>query len=293
MIHKHLGHIPGEIMVVDFDGMGPTWTKIVERGLEAYPNATHGILSDADFTPTTKRLDKMELDVRCSKHMFSIRSKEHTVRRMDWIYRNIPGARVERRTHQALRVPELPGGHPYQTLIDLEVNEYTGGYQDRNANKSGRYIDWLLKDLEEMPGDERSIYYIGYAHLELWEQRPDFNNADSVYHLHTSMDYFQQRAGMRTGYYEERWFAMLKTAELCERYLADYECSTRMWKLAQMLDPDRVDTFFYLAQHYNLAGDPDSALREIKGAMELPKPARSLFMWEEMYGCLRCTALPS
>jgi hypothetical protein len=46
---------------------------------------------------------------------------------------------VERRTHQALSVPELPGGHPYMTQIDLEVVEYEGGYQDRNGNKSGRF----------------------------------------------------------------------------------------------------------------------------------------------------------
>jgi hypothetical protein len=32
--------------------MGPTWTVLVERGLEAFPQATHGILADADFTPT-------------------------------------------------------------------------------------------------------------------------------------------------------------------------------------------------------------------------------------------------
>lgn len=31
---------------------------------------------------------------RCSKHMFNIRSAQNTVRKMDWIYRNIPGAKV-------------------------------------------------------------------------------------------------------------------------------------------------------------------------------------------------------
>jgi hypothetical protein len=40
------------MVVVEFDGMGPTWTVLVERGLEAFPQATHGILADADFTPT-------------------------------------------------------------------------------------------------------------------------------------------------------------------------------------------------------------------------------------------------
>ena len=43
------------------------------------------------------------------------------MRNMDWIYRNIPGAKVERRTHQSLSVPEQPGQTVYQTLIDLEV----------------------------------------------------------------------------------------------------------------------------------------------------------------------------
>ena len=75
-----------------------------------------------------------------------------TVRNMDWIYRNIPGAKVERRTHQSLSVPEQPGQSIYQTLIDLEVQEYEGGYQDRTGNKSARYLQWLHKDLEEMPG---------------------------------------------------------------------------------------------------------------------------------------------
>lgn len=48
-----------------------------------------------------------------------------TVRNMDWIYRNIPGAKVERRTHQSLNVPEQPGQTVYQTLIELEVQVCT------------------------------------------------------------------------------------------------------------------------------------------------------------------------
>jgi len=287
VIRKHLGHLPGEMLVVHFDGMGPTWTKTVERGLVAFPNATHGILSDADFTPTTRTLDKMQLDIRCSKHMFLVRSSQNSVRKMDWIYRNIPGAMVERRTHQSLFVPDLPGGHPYQTLIDLEVMEYEGGYQDRSQNKSGRYINWLLKDLEERPGDGRTIYYLGHGHLELWQANPDFNNADSKLHLGRSLEYFKQRTNIRKGYYEERWFAMIKAAEICERYLGDYQCSVSQWKTAQRFDPDRADTFFYISQHYNLAGQPDEALKEIRGGLMLATPRRSLFQWLEVYQCLR------
>ena len=82
-----------------------------------------------------------------------------------------------------------------------QVQEYEGGYQDRSGDKSARYLRWLLQvgprscrrrlvvvaalnwsnffptvvdepavsylqDLEEMPGDPRTIYFLGHAHLE-------------------------------------------------------------------------------------------------------------------------------
>lgn len=136
IIHKHLGHIPGEIVVVDFDGMGPTWTILVEHGVANFPEATHGIIADADFKPMEGTLDKWQLDVRCSKHMYTIWTGDHSnARKMDWIYRNIPGARVERRVHQTVKVPALPDQEVFQTLIDLQIEEQTGGYQDRTGTK--------------------------------------------------------------------------------------------------------------------------------------------------------------
>lgn len=33
IIMKHLGHIPGKIVTVKFDGMGPTWTQLVKEGM--------------------------------------------------------------------------------------------------------------------------------------------------------------------------------------------------------------------------------------------------------------------
>jgi len=41
--------------------MGPTWTKLVEYGVEHFPKATHGIIADADFAPMQDKLDKMQL----------------------------------------------------------------------------------------------------------------------------------------------------------------------------------------------------------------------------------------
>jgi hypothetical protein len=36
---------------VHFDGMGPTWSRLVDVGIQKYPEATHGILADADYMP--------------------------------------------------------------------------------------------------------------------------------------------------------------------------------------------------------------------------------------------------
>jgi hypothetical protein len=72
IIQRILSHIPGEIVTVNFDGMGPTWSKLVEVGLENYPHISHGIIADADFAPMKSTLDRSQLDVRCSKHMYTI-----------------------------------------------------------------------------------------------------------------------------------------------------------------------------------------------------------------------------
>ena len=200
VIKTHLAGVPGEILIVDFDGMGPTWTKVVEHGLKKYPQATHGILADADFTPLPQTLSKWDLDTGCSKLQFTVLEADGTgTRVMDWIYRNIPGVRVERRTHQILLVPRTSNQRTYQRQIGFTVKEFAGGYQDRAGNKSGRYIDWLLKDLEEMPGDSRTIYYLAKEHMELIGPNPVADlravpPGPGAYHLRKSLEYYQMRA---------------------------------------------------------------------------------------------------
>jgi hypothetical protein len=128
------------MVTVHFDGMGPTWTVLVQEGLKRFPNITHGIIADADFRPMVASFDKMELDIRCSKHLFTMYTPEHNNRRkLDWIYRNVPGARVERRTHQSVVVPPLPQQEVFITEVtSLSLDEAAGGYQDRTGGNLGK-----------------------------------------------------------------------------------------------------------------------------------------------------------
>ena len=292
IIRRHLGHLPGRIETVHFTGMGPTWTLLVEAGLQHFPQATHGIIADADFAPLTPRLDRMQLDVRCSKHMYTVYTEDHlTTRRMDWIYRNLRGVRVERRTHQILSAPALPDQEVFQTLVDLGVEERAGGFQDRSGEKDARYIHWLELDLLDHPDDPRTLYYLAYAHLNLFT-RGDMRGGGGVGdgNLTRAIDYFERRTRVE-GNMEERWFAMLKLGEMSERFVRDWRRAEQWYRRAIELDGDRADPPFYIGQHYRLSGEYEVAYRWLRRAAVLERPERSLFQWEWLYGCLRFTEL--
>lgn len=289
IIQKHLGHLPGEIVIVNFRGMGPTWSDIVQVGIEKYPEASHGIVSDADFMPMVSVLDRNELDFRCSKHMYTIWTQDHSnERRMDWIYRNIPGAVVKRRTHQIVEVPELPQQEVFQTLITLPLEEREGGYQDRTEGKQRRYIKFLEDDLEEYPNDTRTLYYLGYAHFDIFHKEAANNPTSEHWQaLEKGVEYFKQRVSMKSeGNKEERWFALLKLGEIYERWYNDWKTSESFYRECTRDDPERADPFFYLGQHLRLRGQPDLSLKDLKIAASLTVPDRSLFQWHYLYHCL-------
>ncbi len=131
---------------------------------------------------------------------------------MDWIYRNVPGAVVKRRTHQILEVPPFPNQEVFQTLIGLNVEEREGGYGDRTGMKNQRYIEMLEKDLDENPGDTRTLYYLGYAHFDIFNQNSKNPNATHWEHLEKGVNYFKIRAHTTGGNSEELWFALLKVS---------------------------------------------------------------------------------
>lgn len=299
VIQKYLGHIPGEMVTVDFDGMGKTWTKLVRYGLSHYPQATHGIMSDADFTPLTGTWKRSELDLTASKHFFVVIEADRSgTRTMDWIYRNIPGVEVLRRTHQILVVPKIPGQREYAKELSLHVQEHAAGFQDRAGNKSGRYIDWLLKDLEEYPGDSRTIYYLAKEHMDLMGGRTGDpvreirEGGPGAYHVHKALEYYIQRAEMEYSINvgekidEERYWSMLKAAEICERYTFDHKCCLKWWTRAWELDPPRADAVFYIGQHYRLRRDGKNAVKYLRKAAALPMPKRKNYQWPELYNCL-------
>jgi hypothetical protein len=311
VIHSILGHIPGEIVTIyGFDGMGPSWSVLVDVGVANYPGATHGIISDADFAPMNpESYDKMGLDIRCSKHLFSIMTEDHLhKRKMDWIYRNVKGAKVTRRTHQVLEVPPLPeqitpppgSSRPDMFITEaggLTVDEREGGYQDRTGAvvKNLRYIGWLLKDLQEYPDDTRTLYYVAYAHFETFMKAKEASEARGVAitaaqwrTLAEAEMLFEKRVALQ-GNFEERYFAVMKLGEICDRFRRNTEGgidkAVAWYAMAIALDSGRADALFYQGQLLRLVRRYAEAYAPLLAAAKLELPDRALFNWRSLYEC--------
>lgn len=132
-------------------------------------------------------------------------------------------------------------------MVDLHIEERDGGYSDRTGKKNERwcrefglrplaclpavrYIGFLEKDLLEFPEDPRTLYYLGFAHFDFFNQNrgldcggllgeahaTDFaEDAPTDEHwqaLETAVHYYGRRINVTDGNDEERWFAHLKVA---------------------------------------------------------------------------------
>lgn len=303
VIQRHLGHIPGRIVTVHFDGMGPTWSQLVDAGVEHYPEATHGILADADFAPRHASLDKMELDIGCSKILYKVYSESNAYRKLDWIYRNVRGAKVLRRTHQSLHVPPLPEQHWHVCeAASFEFTERTGGFQDRsggNVAKQRRYVRWLEKDLEEMPNDSRTTYYLGMQNLQLYEALMNEEGVQDKAVLAQALKFLKQRASGRVASTEDRrgreegqFWAIIKVAEVLHAYYnTPVEEVLEWYQHAADLDPARAEPLVHSGGVLRAAGRTPEAIPYYYKAAGLPFPDRALFHNREMYDCFAKTEL--
>ena len=155
--------------------MGPTWTKLTDKGWELFPEGTHGIVADADYVPTDRMVanfNKYDLDINANKLLYKLWNDPNAVsdvRKMDWIYRNMPGVKVTRRVHQTVTVPSFFNSNSIRVeeAHSVDILELGGGYQLRTLSSRGRnmrYIALLEQDLLDIPNDTRTLYYLADSH---------------------------------------------------------------------------------------------------------------------------------
>eukprot|EP00297_Palpitomonas_bilix_P017896 CAMPEP_0113909552 /NCGR_PEP_ID=MMETSP0780_2-20120614/26928_1 /TAXON_ID=652834 /ORGANISM="Palpitomonas bilix" /LENGTH=169 /DNA_ID=CAMNT_0000905399 /DNA_START=1 /DNA_END=507 /DNA_ORIENTATION=- /assembly_acc=CAM_ASM_000599 len=145
-----------------------------------------------------------------------------------------------------------------------------------------------MKDLEEMPNDPRTIYYLGHGFYDVALAMPQqqYGSDEWKNSLQKALYYFSWRGRLRTGYYEERWQALIKEGEIHERFFHDYSAAKTAYDRVIELDPDRADGWFYMAQLHRLHIDPAQGLPYVRKAVSVPLPQRSIHNWFYLYDCL-------
>merc|ERR1711871_296948 len=171
-------------------------------------------------------------------------------------------------------------------MVDLNVDEAPGGYGDRTGAKNEKYIMWLEKDLLEYPDDPRTLYYLGYAHFDIFLANKESPQPMHRANLTKGVQYFKRRVGLTKGNKEEKWFATLKLGEIYERFYNDWSIAKSYYTQATEQDAERADGWFYLGQHYRLRGEYDVSFPYLLKAAQLNMPQRSLFQWHHLYSCL-------
>lgn len=138
----------------------------------------------------------------------------------------------------------------------------------------------------QYPGDTRTLYYLAYAHLEIFLPNRNDPQPEHWEHLQIAVDYLTERIGIEAGNVEEKWFTYLKLGEIYDRFYKKWDVAKKYYIGCTEDDPERADPFFYIGQHYRLRSDHKEAIKWLAPAARKSMPARSLFQWHSLYHCL-------
>lgn len=179
--------------------------------------------------------------------------------RVGWRYKGV--------VHEYLKqIPETPDNifKAYSVVI----------YQDRNADNDGKTAnrfkrdkEMLLAEVERDPTDTRSMYYLGQTCecLDQWED---------------AIKYYEKRAEMMNGFYEERYTALYHRGRCFERLKRDDTISAYLQ--AYELDK-RCEPLVKIGNIHQDKKDHRSATMFYKEACQISYPDRILFVDKKMY----------
>lgn len=190
-------------------------------------------------------------------------TKYHNVR----VIRPRVGWRYKGAVHEYLEQASAPPDHifkAYQVVF----------YQDRNADNDGktnsrfkRDKEILLAEVEKDPSDARSMYYLGQTCecLCQWEE---------------AINYYEKRAEMLNGFYEERYTALYHRGRCFERLMRPD--TVNAYLKAYALDR-RCEPLVKIGNLYQDKKDHRSAVLFYKEACQIHYPDRILFVDKNMY----------
>lgn len=162
-------------------------------------------------------------------------------------------------TGRCHEVPILPPNMVVYDVPDLLIYHH---YKGNESGREDRYIDGLLKDLEEGIGGSRTLHYLGQSYFA----KGDIDNAIKYYTL-----YLDNRD--KWAWADERMKACIYLT-YCYQQLGDTNMAIQYADMASSeMGNSRREPFVRLSELYYNIGRDDEALRYIDQALSFPVPS--------------------
>lgn len=208
-------------------------------------NHWYGFSIDADHTVKTTFKDKNELffhraagyAIRMTdgnteyplERIFSLRYKWHCVRRAHEVWEVIPGPNDNIKQGDAIINPIIRA-FPINGIYVWDVND--GG---NHADKYEREYKLLMQDLEEMPNDARTNFYLGRTCYFTGKYKESIK--------------FHKTVVANTHWSEEKYYSLYEIG-MCYHKLED-DRQLIYFQQAHVTNPRRPEAVYYLNKYYN------------------------------------------
>ena len=217
----------------EFDGFGNSRTRSLDAAWKYYSNATHVWISDPDWQPDVKSMNK-NIDLDLENDVFGFLSYDRsglTTRNMHWLLKNRPGLKMRYNLHEVLDIGEYKWKNLNWIIHEIERPgswHTTVGHGNSTSLKRFLYdIDMLNQDLIEYGHDSHTHYYLGVTHEgiveELYKQQQfsGISNDLLIYHTELAIKYLELRVTSEYSreYMEDRWGCLMLLGKVYANYI--------------------------------------------------------------------------
>ena len=225
IIRDTLAHLPGRLLEHDFDGFGPSRTRLLAA---AKNQADYTLMLDADHT---LHIDRPKPKLTADSYLLRIR--DHWGGRLPLLTRSQHPFEYRGRAHSYL-ASDKPT--TTQQTDWLSVDGGPGATRD----KLERDLPLLQADFIDNPNDARTVFYLAQTHRDLDQSEQ-------------AIRFYRLRAEMN-GFAEERYFARYQLGVLLGEHISFWEAAPELLKAAQER-PTRVEALRALANLANSIAD--------------------------------------
>lgn len=163
---------PYVVVPNNFTGFGQARTLGLTAAWQHFSNATHVLITDPDWVPSSLTINLNELDDSADVFRFSIndapRNGESTRRLMDWLLRHRQGLAMKYHLHEVLNIGPYTIKRVGWEMREVEKkgtwHTTVGHGTSISADRYRFDLQLLAKDLAQYGHDPHVHYYLGTTH---------------------------------------------------------------------------------------------------------------------------------